>query len=140
MNKNNINMDNKDRARRRFFAACNSAGLTEEEMHAVVESYGHESTREMTEEQLLSAADAIGAKTARNDEWKKWVRRCMAAVYAHCERWGYKKVTPDYVKSIIVTSARGLSFNKLTTEQLIKVYNTFAKKSTKKKGNNEKES
>lgn len=121
-------MDSKTIAMRAFFAACNAGGLSEAERHAIVESYGHESTTEMTEQELQDATRVLYGKEQKDEERGKWVRRCMAVVYAHCERNGFTKVGPDYVKSIITTSARGLSFNKLTVEQLTKVYNTFKRK------------
>lgn len=124
-----IKEDARKSAMRAFFAACNEHKLSEDARHAIVEGFGHESTAEMTTEELIQATQSL---CCRDEERNKWVKRCMAVIYEYCERKGYKNVGSDYVKSIITTSAMVCNFNKLTTNDLKRVYNCFKKKENDK--------
>lgn len=115
-----------------FYAACSSKGITDEERHVILCSYGREHVSEMTAEELQDAINKINQREDTEEGARsKWVRRAMAVTFQYLNKTVNDRdsVTTDYVKEVITTSQRGISFNTLSKQQLIKAFYLFKYKS-----------
>lgn len=111
---------------RKFHAVCSEMKLSDMEKHAIVESYGHESSKDMDEKELIDAITTLlSQKNAEADTWRK---RVIAVIGAFLRRNGYPE-NINNIKAIAVRASDGYdNFNKIPLSQLRALYSEFLRK------------
>lgn len=113
---------------KKFHTLCTKAGINTEEKTAIVGSFGHASSRDMSVIELLRACDMLDAKLnpqlAEADMWRK---RVMASI------GGWLKVmaieyNPQKIKAIACRATQCDNFNDIPKERLSNLYYGFLKK------------
>lgn len=117
---------------RKYHTICRDLGITESEKEAIKESFGVQSSRCLSETQLISlidrlvkGADQTKTKKSQGDLWRK---RTMAAVGAWL-RLMNKTEDADTLKAIICRAAMYDNFNRIPVGKLRSVYYEFVQKS-----------
>ena len=113
---------------KKFHTLSTKAGLTNDEKHLMVASFGHESSREMNVQELLRACDLLDAKLnpqlAEIDLWRK---RVMAAIGGWLRVMSVESNAAK-IKAIACRAASYDSFNDIPRERLNNLYYAFLKK------------
>lgn len=113
---------------KRFHILCTKAGMHVYEKQGLVGSFGHESSRDMTNEELLKACTMLerelDPELVKIDKWRK---RAMASIGGWMKLVGYGYGT-DKIKSIACRASGYAEFNQIPIERLINIYNTFLAK------------
>lgn len=113
---------------KKFHTLCGKAGVSQEEKRAMVESYGHISSKELTVPELVSLCNSLEAMM-RPDlvELDKYRKRLLASIFAWREAMSDKS-TMGEVKAIACRAAKAEKFNDIPLERLRSLYNAFNKK------------
>jgi hypothetical protein len=113
---------------KKFHAKCAKAGISIEEKSTIIGAFGHDSSRDMSVQDLLKACDLLDAKInpqlAEIDLWRK---RVMASI------GGWLKVmsvttNADKIKAIACRASAFENFNDIPRERLNNLYYAFLKK------------
>lgn len=117
---------------RKYHTICRDLGITEQEKVAIKESFGVNSSRNLSETQLsqlinnlINGTDQTKTKKSKEDLWRK---RTMAAVGAWL-RMMNKTEGADIVKAIICRASGHENFNRIPISKLRSVYYEFVQKS-----------
>jgi len=110
---------------RRFHAVCGSLNMTNEQKKEVVYSYGHESSKDMSESELLGAIENLQPKTKKM-EMDLWRKRVFACIGAYLRRNGYDE-NAEMIKGIACRAAGVEKFSNIPKHKLVSVYNQFLK-------------
>lgn len=115
---------------KKFHTLAGKAGMTQEEKRAIVLSYGHESSKELTAYELMDACDKLD-RIMRPDleELDKCRKRLIASIFAWREAMG-DKATMNEVKAIACRAAKANRFNAIPLERLRSLYGAFNKKTS----------
>ncbi len=113
---------------KKFHTLCGKAGIGEENKRAIIGSYGHVSSRDMSARELLDACEKIDI-SMRPDaaELDKWRKRLIAAIFGWRKALG-KPSNMNEVKAIACRAAQAESFNAIPLERLRSLYYAFTKK------------
>lgn len=113
---------------KKFHTLCGKAGLSVDEKRAMVESYGHISSKELTITELANLCNNLEAMM-RPDlvELDKYRKRLIASIFAWREAMS-DKATMAEVKAIACRAAQANRFNAIPLERLRSLYNAFNKK------------
>ena len=113
---------------KKFHTLCGKAGVNQEEKSAMVESYGYESSRDLTVPELVELCTSLEL-SMRPDlaEMDKYRKRLIASIF------GWRKAmmmatNMNEVKAIACRAARTDSFNVIPLEKLRSLYNAFTNK------------
>ena len=113
---------------KRFHILCTRAEMQLYEKQALVGSFGHESSKDMSNVELMQACAslerAIEPEIVKMEIWRK---RVIASVGGWMKLVGYGTGI-DKVKSITCRASGFDDFNKIPVERLINIYNTFLRK------------
>lgn len=116
---------------RKYHTVCRDLGITDAEKEAMKESFGVDSSRNLTEPQLsflidklLSGQDYEKTQKSVQDTWRK---RVMASVGAWL-RLMNKEESPDIIKAIVCRAAGYTNFNKIPVARLRSIYYEFSHK------------
>lgn len=117
---------------RKFHALCHVNGLADYEKAAIVESFGHSSSSEMTDGELINAIDRITniqlAKEHREyklmDGWRK---RVIAVIGAYLRRQNREEGI-ELIKAIACRAAAVTEFNAINEAALKRIYNEFLRR------------
>lgn len=123
--------EKKKKCLKAFYAACHSKGITDEERMELIGSYGREHASDMTIDELRDVLAKINKRDDTEEGARgKWIRRAMAVTFQYLNKTVKDKesVCSEYVKEVITNSQRGINFNSLTTQQLIKAFYLFKNK------------
>lgn len=115
---------------RRFHTVCNGAGIDADSKRAIVASYGHESSKDMSDAQLVDAIAKLTGQKLKTDadaDADRWRKRVMAVVGAWLRRGNYNE-SADNIKAIACRAAGTESFNRITTSKLRAIYYEFVQK------------
>lgn len=110
----------------RFHISLKKAGMMNQKP-AILESFGVQSTRELTEEELQLAVDGL---TGEADKWRK---RLIAAIFAWCRSINYQ-ADMDKVKAIACRASGYDNFNKIPVSRLRDLYYGWIKKNRTRVG------
>lgn len=116
----------KNKLMRKFHALCYKNGISAENKKDIIGGYGVDSTRDLTEAQLIDIITKLEGKTTR-DEADVHRKRVMAVIGAWLRRNGYKEGA-ETIKAVACRAAKAKDFNKISTAALKRVYNEFRKK------------
>lgn len=114
---------------KKFHTLCGKAGISQDEKRAMVRSYGHESSKDLTAHELIDVCDKLD-RMMRPDlvEMDKYRKRLIASIFAWREAMGDKPTMP-YVKAIACQAAETeKGFNSIPLGKLQSLYNAFNKK------------
>jgi hypothetical protein len=116
---------------RKFHALCHKAGLTDSERYAIVESFGKESSKNMSISQLAEACDKLLQVVNKkvDVEMDKWRKRTMASVGGYLQLLG-KTSNAEIVKGIAERATGIAHFNNIPLDRLRNIYYAFLKKQT----------
>lgn len=113
---------------KKFHTLCGKAGVSQDEKRALVESYGHISSKELTAHELIDLCEKLD-RMMRPDlaEMDKYRKRLIASIFAWREAMGDKANMAE-VKAIACRAGSAKNFNAIPLERLRSLYNAFAKK------------
>lgn len=117
---------------RKYHTVCRDLGITEQEKEAIKESFGVNSSRSLSENQLINLIDRLvkGADQTKThkSQGDLWRKRTMAAVGAWL-RIMNKTEDADTLKAIICRASGFSNFNRIPIGKLRSVYYEFVQKS-----------
>lgn len=100
---------------RKYHAVAASAGLSESERHAILSSYGVESSRDLTQHQLIDVIATISSNlNAHQDRLRK---RLIASIGRYLRTAGYDENIVT-IKATAVRASGYDSFNKIPPERM----------------------
>ena len=136
----NKTMDNIHRGiLKKFHTLCSVLGLTEDEKHAIVESYGVESSRDMDTHDLINVCANLSEQVNKNNgtgDLDKLRKRVMAAIGSYLRSVG-KANNASVIKGIACRATGYEDFNKIPRERLRNLIATFNNKVKDSKGVND---
>lgn len=100
---------------RKYHAVAASAGLSESERHAILASYGVESSRDLTQHQLIDVIATISSNL--NEPQDRLRKRLIACIGRYLRTAGYEE-TIDTIKATAVRASGYDSFNKIPPERM----------------------
>ena len=113
---------------KRFHILCTRAGMQMYEKQVLVGSFGHESSKDMSNAELMQACTslerAIEPEIVKMEIWRK---RVIASVGGWMKLVGYG-TGMEKIKAIARRASGVDDFNKIPVERLINIYNTFLHK------------
>ena len=100
-------------------------GKTGADKEAILESYGVESSRDLSAKDLLDICDKLAMEAdPRLAELDVWRKRVLSAIFGYC-RAVRREVSIDYVKGMACRASGFGSFNQIPKARLISIYNAF---------------
>jgi len=113
---------------KKFHTLLGKAGIGQDGKEAILHSYGVESSRDLTADQLLDVCNKLTIQAnpdmAKLDRYRK---RAIAAIFGYYKAIG-KDVSMDYVKGTACRSAGFEAFNTIPAERLNNLYYAFRDK------------
>lgn len=113
---------------RKFHTLCSKLAMTDEEKHAIVESYGVTSSKELDTHDLINICNKLnqqlGGDAAILDKLRK---SAMAAVGGYL-RMTRQESNADIIKGIACRATGYSDFNKIPAERLRNIYYAFSNK------------
>ena len=105
---------------KKFHTLCGVLGLTDDEKHAIVSSYGVESSRDMDTHDLINVCAKLSEqanKKAGHGEVDKLRKRVMASIGAYLRATG-RESNATVIKGIACRASGYDDFNKIPKERL----------------------
>ena len=122
---------------KKFHTLCTKAGLNEDEKYAVINAYGHQSSKDMSARELEDACTLLEKTTNKEAaEADRWRKRCMAAIGGWLKIIGKEPNVP-LIKQIACRASESDSFNNIPLERLRNLYYAFTNKQKDFKGVNQ---
>lgn len=113
---------------KKFHTLCTVLGLSYEEKHAIVESYGVESSRDMDTHDLLDVCAKLSCQLGSQKNTLDHLRkRAMAAIGSYLHSVG-KESNANLIKAIACRATGYEEFNKIPRERLLNLIATFNNK------------
>ena len=115
---------------KKFHTLCTVLGLTGDEKHAIVESYGVESSRDMDTHDLINVCAKLSEQAnglTGHGELDKLRKRTMAAIGGYLKSVG-KASNATMIKGIACRATGHTDFNKIPKERLRNLIATFNNK------------
>jgi len=113
---------------KKFYTLLGKTGIGHEGKEAILESYGVESSRDLSARDLLDICDKLAMQAdPKLKELDVWRKRVLAALFKYCASVG-RTADMDYVKSIACRATGHQSFNQIPVGRLINIYNAFKNK------------
>lgn len=106
---------------RQYHAMCRILGITPDERRAIASSYGVDSSRELTNQQLVELIARLQGDAHR------WRRRVMAVIGAYLRRIN-RSESAETIKAIACRAAGYESFNRIPVSRLREVYYEFLRR------------
>lgn len=100
---------------RKYHAVAASAGLSESERYAILSSYGVESSRDLTQHQLIDVIATISSNL--NEHQDRLRKRLIASIGRYLRTAGYAE-NIDTIKATAVRASGYDSFNKIPPERM----------------------
>lgn len=115
---------------KKFHTLCTVLGLSYEEKHAIVESYGVESSRDMDTHDLINVCAKLSEQANKKNgtgDLDKLRKRVMAAIGSYLHSVG-KESNANLIKAIACRATGYEEFNKIPRERLLNLIATFNNK------------
>ena len=113
---------------RKFHTLCTKAGISDDNKMDLIASYGHVSSKDMSDEQLkdicFKIQKQINPKLADLDIWRRRVYKVVESFLI----FAGKQHNPDYVKRVACAATRYDRFNDIPADRLRNVYFAFKNK------------
>lgn len=115
---------------KKFHTLCTVLGLSYEEKHAIVESYGVESSRDMDTHDLINVCAKLSEQANKKNgtgDLDKLRKRVMASIGSYLHSVG-KESNANLIKAIACRATGYEEFNKIPRERLLNLIATFNNK------------
>ena len=113
---------------KKFHTLLGKVGATEAEKEAILESYGVESSRDLSAKELLDICDRLSMRAdPKLEKLDMWRKRVIAVTFRYCEAVG-QLADIDYVKKIACRASGYARFNQIPEGRLINIYYAFKDK------------
>lgn len=115
---------------KKFHTLCTVLGLSYEEKHAIVESYGVESSRDMDTHDLINVCAKLSEQANKKNgtgDLDHLRKRVMAAIGSYLHSVG-KESNANLIKAIACRATGYEEFNKIPRERLLNLIATFNNK------------
>lgn len=114
---------------RKFHTLCSYLGLTEAEKHAIVESFGVESSADIDTHDLIDVCASLSRQLegGRGDEMDKMRKRAMAAIGGYLRATG-RESNATVIKGIACRVTGHTDFNRIPRERLRNLVGLFNNK------------
>ncbi len=106
---------------RQYHAMCRILGINAEERRAIASSYGVESSKDLTNKQLVELLAKL------HGEAHRWRRRVMAVIGAYLRRINYTE-NADTIKAVACRAAGYDDYNRIPVSRLREVYYEFLRR------------
>ena len=118
---------------KKFHVLLGKANIGQDGKEAILESYGVESSRDLSAIDLLDICEKLSEEAdPKLGEYNKWRKRLMASIGGWTRALGKVPSDPtkggEMIKAIACRAARRERFNDIPLEQLRSLYYAFAKK------------
>lgn len=113
---------------RKFHTLCSKLGMTDDEKHAIVASYGVESSKEIDTHDLIDICNALSKQLSGDFATMDKLRKSAMAAVGGYLRLTKQTSNADIVKGIACRATGYSDFNKIPAERLRNVYYTFSNK------------
>lgn len=116
---------------RRYHALAAQLGLTPDDRLAIMSNFGVESSRDLSQHQLIDVCAHLSAELERlegKDSMSALRKRLIAVVGKYLKACGREDVTISYIKSTACRAAEIKEFNRIPRERLRSLYGAFAQK------------
>ena len=113
---------------RQFHTLCTRLGMTEEEKRALIGGYGVESSKDIDNHDLMDLCHTLELQLNKGAKEADRLRKRVIASIGGWLRLTGKQHTIDTIKSIACRASGYSDFNKIPTERLRNLYNTFLNK------------
>lgn len=100
---------------RKYHAVAAAAGLSESERYAILSSYGVESSRDLTQHQLIDVIATISSNL--NEHQDRLRKRLIASIGRYLRTAGYEE-NIETIKATAVRASGYDSFNKIPPERM----------------------
>ena len=108
---------------RAFHAVCAAAGLSDDEKHALVGSFGVTSSKHLSDAELNEAIQMVGGRS----DGDKWRKRVLCAIDGYLAA-AQMQSSPDIIKGIACRASGYEKFNAIPVARLQNLYNAFLNK------------
>lgn len=123
---------------RKFHTLCTRLNMDAEMKLALISGYGVESSKDLTNAELLELCDKLNdilnPEDAKRDKMRK---RVIAAIGGWLRLIGKGDEGMDYIKSVACRAAKTGNFNQISYDRLTTIYNMFLKRQRDAKAVNE---
>ena len=123
---------------KKFHSLCFRLGMSADEKLALLSGYGVESSKDLTNAELLELCDhlneILNPEDAKTDKMRK---RVIAAIGGWLRMIGKGDEGINYIKGVACQAAKTDNFNKISLERLTTIYNMFLRKQKDAKSVNE---
>ena len=110
---------------KRFHTLCSQLNMSEDVKRGIVHSYGKESSRDMTVQELTDACAKLEEDLSPElAELSAWRKRLIKKIGLWCEAMKMPS-DRDYVKAIACRAAKRKTFNSIPQYKLCSLYNSF---------------
>lgn len=113
---------------KRFHTLCTKAQISVDEKYTIVGSYGHESSRDMTNSELVSACSFLENQIYPDIEKMDHCRKRVLASIGGWLRLTGRGNNTEMAKAIAVRASGYAKFNDIPMGSLVSLYNAFLKK------------
>lgn len=113
---------------RQFHTLCRRLGMTEYEKRAIIESYGVESSKDIDNHDLMNLCHTLELRLSKGASEADALRKRTIAAIGGWLRLTGKEESIEIIKGIACRATGYDNFNKIPTERLRNIYNTFLNK------------
>lgn len=114
---------------KKFHSLCFRLGMSADEKLALLSGYGVESSKDLTNAELLELCDKLNEIANPEDaKLDKMRKRVIAAIGGWLRMIGKEKEGIGYIKGVACQAAKVDNFNKISLERLTTIYNMFLRK------------
>lgn len=123
---------------RKFHTLCTRLNMDAEMKLALISGYGVESSKDLTNAELLELCDKLnGILNPESEKIDKVRKRVIASIGGWLRMIGKGDEGIGYIKGVACQAAKVDNFNKITLERLTTIYNMFLRKQKDAKSVNE---
>ena len=123
---------------KKFHTLCARLKMDAEMKLAVISGYGVESSKDLTNAELLEICDRLNEILNPEDAKTDKMRKCViAAIGGWLRMIGKGDEGINYIKGVACQAAKTDNFNKISLERLTTIYNMFLRKQKDAKSVNE---
>ena len=112
---------------KKFHTKCTKAGISADEKYIMIGAFGHDSSRDMSVQDLIKACDLLDAKLNPQLAEMDKLRKQVIASIGGWRRLLSQTNDIDKIKGTACRASGFSEFNKIPKTELIAVYHTFLK-------------
>lgn len=116
---------------KKYHTLAGQLGMTDEERRALLSQYNVESSRDLSQHQLIDVCGTLAEELERRDgkdSMSTLRKRLIAVVGKYLKACGKEDVSMSYIKATACRAAEIEQFNKIPRERLRSLYGAFSLK------------